>query len=141
MNIETYKFNGTGFKPLIITTKWQISKLNYLPGHGLDEIDKIEVHNNTDEVFILFKGTGILITADIQKNDIEFELINMEPGIIYNIPKGIWHNIAMKFDSELIIVEDVNTHLHDCAYKKLSNAQINRLKQLIIQMGMSAIIP
>ena len=132
MKIETFKYNGSGYKPLLITTKWQIAKLNYLPGHGLEEIDKIEVHNQTDEVFILLKGTGILIAADIQNNDIKFDVINMVPGIIYNIPQGIFHNIAMKDDAELIIAEDANTHLYDCTYIKLNAIQTNKLKALIL---------
>ena len=132
MNIETYKYNGTGYKPLLITTKWQVSKLNYLPGHGLNEIDKIEIHNHTDEVFILLKGTGILIAANTDKNDIEFEVINMEPGAVYNLPRGTWHNIAMKLDAELIIAEDANTHLYDCSYKKLTDQQRCKLETLIL---------
>ena len=54
--IETYFHSGEGYNPFLVREGWQVAQLNYLPGHGFDEIEQIEVHRETDEVFILFKG-------------------------------------------------------------------------------------
>jgi len=129
--MEIYIHEGIGYNPVLIREGWQVAKLNPLPGHGLDEIDKIEVHNATDEVFILIRGIAVLIEADIKNDTIEFYPVLMKPGIIYNIPQGRWHNIAMGDDAELIIVEKDNTHLNDCIYKELDKQQQEELKQLI----------
>jgi mannose-6-phosphate isomerase-like protein (cupin superfamily) len=128
--IEKYIHNGIGYNPVFIREGWQVAKLNPLPGHGLDEIDKVEVHNATDEIFILIQGTAILIAADIGKQ-IQFETQHMQPGVIYNIPKKQWHNIAMEKGAELIIVENDNTHIQDCMYKYLNQEQQDELKELI----------
>jgi mannose-6-phosphate isomerase-like protein (cupin superfamily) len=128
--IEKYLHEGIGYNPVFIRDGWQVAKLNPLPGHGLNEIDKLEVHNTTDEIFILIQGVAVLIAADMEE-DIQFEIQHMQPGVIYNIPKKQWHNIAMGKGAELIIVEKDNTHLQDCTYKSLSQKQQNELKQLI----------
>jgi mannose-6-phosphate isomerase-like protein (cupin superfamily) len=122
-SIEKYVYKGAGYNPVLIREGWQVAILNYLSGHGLDEIDKLEVHNKTDEVFILLKGTAVLIAG---KPDV-FELVNMEQGHIYNIPKGCWHNIAMDEDASLIIVENDNTHKTDVTYLSLDAAQQREL--------------
>ena len=130
--IEEYIHEGAGYNPLLIRDGWQVAKLNPFSGHGLDEIDRIEVHNSTDEVFVLIHGTAVLIAAGVESDDeIRFHTIRMKPGIIYNLPKGVWHNIAMEKGAELIIVEKDNTHLNDCEYKNLSPLQQTELKKQI----------
>ena len=55
----------------------------------------------------------------------------MKEGIVYNIPKGVWHNIALSTDAEVFIVENSNTHLSDFEYYYLSEKMIQRLNSLI----------
>lgn len=129
--IEEYIHEGIGYNPFFIREGWQVAKLNPLPGHGLEEIERIEVHNSTDEVFVLIHGTAVLIAADVQEDKIKFQNVLMNPGIVYNLPKGVWHNIAMAEGAELIIVEKDNTHLNDCKYKKLDSLQQTELKEQI----------
>jgi mannose-6-phosphate isomerase-like protein (cupin superfamily) len=133
MNIEKYEHKGIGYNPVLIRDGWQVAVLNYLSGHGMGEIDQLEVHNETDEVFILLKGTAVLIAGKPGA----FELVNMEQGQIYNIPKGCWHNIAMEEDANLIIVEKDNTHKNDVSYLPLDAAQQreleNRIKEITKQ--------
>ena len=121
--IETYFHSGEGYNPFLVREGWQVAQLNYLPGHGFDEIEQIEVHSETDEVFILFKGDAILIEAKHQKY--------MKLGVTYNIPAGTWHNIAMNSDAEIIIVEKSNTHKQDCAYQRLSQLEKEDLYSMI----------
>lgn len=117
--IETYFHKGEGYAPFLIREGWQVAQLNYLPGHGFDEIGWVEVHRDTDEVFILFKGNAILIEARPHKDGTQFHCEKMRPGVTYNIPAGTWHNIAMDTDVEIIIVEKSDTHTQDCAFQDL----------------------
>jgi mannose-6-phosphate isomerase-like protein (cupin superfamily) len=130
-NIEKYVYDGIGYNPVLIREGWQVAILNYLSGHGMNEIDKLEVHNKTDEVFILLRGTAILIVRKPGAETLIYELVNMERGQIYNIPKGCWHNIAMDEEARLIIVENDNTHKNDVSYLSLDVAQQRELRNLI----------
>ncbi len=121
--IESYYHEEEGFKPLLIREEWQVSLLNPVEKHGLEDIDQIESHHHTDEVFILHKGSAVLIEAEISDGEVRFNCLRMKQGVIYNIPAGTWHDIAMNTDAQIIIVEKSNTHLSDCKYFPLSRGQ------------------
>ena len=125
--IERYYHSEEGYNPFLIRNGWQVAQLNYLPGHGLNDIDMVEAHNHTDEVFVLFEGTAVLISAEIKGDDVGFDMIKMEQGVTYNIPAGMWHNIAMDPKAKMIIVENDNTHLNDCVHHPLTEKQMVEL--------------
>jgi len=129
--IEQYTHAAEGYNPYLIRSQWQVAKLNYLDGHGLAQIGKMEVHRKTDEVFILLGGTAVLIASAQADGKGSFEVIKMAMGVTYNIPTGVWHNIAMAPDAQMIIVENNNTHLHDVTYTQLDEATRAALKQQI----------
>lgn len=131
--IETYRYDGSGYNPFLIREGWQVAQLNYMPEQDLLNITKMDRHLLTDEVFVLLKGTAILIAATENNNEFQFECIKMKAGITYNIPLGMWHNIAMDKGSEVIIFEKDKTHLGDFEYRQLSDAQKLDLKNLIIE--------
>lgn len=129
--IESYFHNQEGYNPFLIRDHWQVAQLNYLPKHGFEEIDQIEMHYHTDEVFLLVKGQAVLIAVNIEEEPFRFECQKMVPGVTYNIPAGTWHNIAMDKEAQIMIVERSYTHLHDCMYFNLTSEQTLFLKDLI----------
>lgn len=129
--IEQYIYTGEGYNPYLIGDKWQVAKLNYLPGHGFDDMSNVEVHKKTDEVFILLKGRAVLVTANMGEKEVSFELADMQPCVTYNIPRGVWHNIGMSEDAEIIIVEDAQTHTNDVGYFELTDSSKNELTQIV----------
>lgn len=131
--IETYRHEGSGYNPFLIKENWQVAQLNYMPEQDLLDITKMDRHFLTDEVFILLKGTAILIAGTENNNEFQFECVKMKEGITYNIPVRLWHNIAMDKDAEVIIFEKNKTHLGDFEYRQLSNAQKSQLEKLIIE--------
>ena len=122
--IETYAIGEQGYHPFLIRDGWQVAKLNYLEELNINNIDKIESHTQTDEVFVLLKGKAVLTLAELQENNLNFEFTLMEPMVIYNIPKKRWHNIAMEKESEVLIIEKSNTHLNDVEYLFLNKNQL-----------------
>ena len=129
--IEKYRHKDEGYNPFLITEKWQVAQLNYSSELGVNSINKIDKHFKTDEVFILLKGTAVLITAEIHDEIVTFETCLMQEGITYNIPKLMWHSIALGKDAEVIIVEDNNTHIDDFEFFYLNKNQQRELKILI----------
>ena len=129
--IETYKIEEEGYHPFLISDGWQVAKLNYMKEQHINNIDKIEVHFQTDEVFLLIKGKAVLILAEIVEDKPIFELELMKRNVIYNVPKNTWHTIAMEKGSEVLIVEKSNTHLGDFEYKDLSK---DKMAELIIEV-------
>lgn len=129
--IESYFHKGEGYNPFLIREGWQVAQLNHVSGHGLNDIERIEVHKSTDEVFILFKGNAVLVEAVVNGDNTTFHCEKMRKGVTYNIPAGTWHDIAMDLDVEIIIVEKSDTHKNDCEYLKLSQQERNDLYAMI----------
>ena len=118
--LEKYEIKESGYHPFLIRDGWQVAQLNYDTNQEVENIKKLDIHNHTDEVFILLKGMAVLITANIFNNKPQFELEVMKPGITYNIPQETWHNIAMEKGCEVIIVEKSNTHVNDFEFFHLT---------------------
>lgn len=129
--IETYYHDGEGYNPFFIREHWQVAQLNYLPELGMQAIKKMEMHAATDEIFILTKGTAILIVGTKEEGEFSFELVKMKIGLTYNIPISAWHGITMTTDAEVIIVERNNTHLEDVSYQDLSFTEQEKLNEAI----------
>jgi len=129
--IETYIHHGEGYNPFFIKDDWQVAQLNHMPTQDLYGIQKMDMHKQTDEVFILTKGRAVLIAAELRSAGFSFQCIYMKVGVTYNIPVNVWHNIAMDNDAELIIVEKSNTHLGDFVYQQLNESEKNELNYKI----------
>jgi mannose-6-phosphate isomerase-like protein (cupin superfamily) len=121
--IEVYAYDGAGYNPYMIRENWQVAQLNYIVKQGFEDIEKIDIHFETDEVFILLEGEVILITAEKEGDELTFRMKKMEKNIVYNIPKMTWHNIAMSEDAQVIIVENAGTHIQDFDFYYLNAEQ------------------
>ena len=129
--IEQYQISDNGYHPFLIRDGWQVAQLNYMPEQEIGNIEKLDIHHLTDEVFILLKGKAVLIGAKINGNNVDFEVELMKPIITYNIPVGTWHNIAMSKDCEIIIVEKSNTHEGDFEFFQLSQEKKKEMETLV----------
>ena len=130
--IEKYEIKEEGYHPFLIRDGWQVAQLNADSNQKVENIEKLDVHHHTDEVFILLKGDVVLITGTLNPNNqplLELEL--MKPGITYNIPKNTWHNIAMEEGSEVLIMEKSNTHLSDFEFHELTDEEQKQLVEKV----------
>ncbi len=130
--IERYKHTENGYNPFLIREQWQVAILNYTPEETLEAIDKLDVHYETDEVFVLLAGNAVLIAASIDNGTVSYEAIDMKPNIVYNIPRNVWHKIAMQQESSVLIVENQKTHLGDFEFYPLNEAQKNDLRDAVV---------
>jgi mannose-6-phosphate isomerase-like protein (cupin superfamily) len=130
--IEKYSIKDEGYHPFLIRDGWQVAQLNSDDNQKIENITKLDIHHQTDEVFILLKGIVVLITATINNNNqpvLEVELMKSE--ITYNIPVNTWHNIAMKEGSEVLIIEKSNTHVSDFEFYQLTEEQQMELREKV----------
>ncbi|MBJ6367476.1 hypothetical protein [Snuella sedimenti] len=132
--IEAYRIKEEGYHPFLIREGWQVAQLNYVDTYEIKNIDKLDIHHHTDEVFILLKGKAVLIGARFIENSPVFEMELMKPNITYNVPQNTWHNIAMEEGSEVIIIEKSNTHLTDFEFHYLTAEEREALIELVTQL-------
>ena len=102
--MEKYLYDGEDFKAVLTTTNWKIGLLRF--SERFSKPCVLERHLKTDEAFVLLNGSADLY---IKGEDEKVQIIPMESGIIYNVPKGEWHHIVVSEDALVMVVEDSDT--------------------------------
>jgi mannose-6-phosphate isomerase-like protein (cupin superfamily) len=119
--LQIHKWDQEAYAPLVFSAGWQTAILNWEPGAEVDAIYRVERHNFTDEVFILWRGSGALVIAE----PTGIRVVDAFPGVVYNVTIGTWHTVIGSRDSSWIIVENKDTHLHDTEYRDMSAEELN----------------
>jgi mannose-6-phosphate isomerase-like protein (cupin superfamily) len=121
--IEIREFNDPGYKPLIDFSTWRVAVLNYIDEIHPERIESMERHNETDEVFVMIKGRGILFLGEGEKSVVRIHEQVLESGKIYNVKKSVWHTIVLSQDGSVVIVENRDTDRENSNYASLSPEQ------------------
>lgn len=107
--LEIRGFTGEGFQPLVCFGTWRVAMLNYQEDLNPAKVDKLERHPETDEVFILIRGQGILFVGDGELQVANLYPQVMEVGKIFNVKPQTWHTIVLSRDASVVIVENDDT--------------------------------
>ncbi|NIN64422.1 MAG: hypothetical protein GTO63_06915, partial [Anaerolineae bacterium] len=62
--LEVYSHKGHGFMPLVRFGGWRVAVLRYLDSLMPENIETMERHEETDEVFVLLEGRCILFIGE-----------------------------------------------------------------------------
>jgi len=125
--LEKHSWEEVGYKPLVFSDGWQAALLNWEPIFELANAGEIERHNQTDEVFVLWRGRALMFVSDGERLQVE----EMQPGVIYNVPRTVWHNLLADREASWIIVENRDTHLGDTELRRMTAAEWDQLQVVL----------
>jgi hypothetical protein len=121
--VEILEYVGEGYKPLVDFGDWRVAILRYIDELKSDKIKEVERHTETDEVFVLFHGKGVLLVGG---SDSEVDAVYpqvMEFGKLYNVKRNVWHTILLSPDASVLLVENRNTSKINSEYFSLTLEQ------------------
>ena len=121
--LKIHTWDGEGFKPLVVYGEWLVALMNWEQRFDLNEIGKVERHNETDEVFVLIEGRSILFVIEGNK----IRSVDMEPAVIYNVAAGTWHNVVGTKETKWLIVENNNTSYDNSEFRQLNGRELDDL--------------
>jgi ureidoglycolate hydrolase len=130
MEIQKFEFGEEGLKRVYENDKWMVGIKNWKPANDIANIDCLERHNETDELFVLLAGSCTLLSAVEENGGLAIKATAMEPMKVYNIPRSLWHNTVTMKSTKLILVEDVSTGAKNSDVLKLSDEQIAEVKRI-----------
>jgi len=131
--LEVYSYKGSGFKPLVVYKSWRVAVLNYMGALELENIDSVERHPETDEVFILTCGAGVLFLGEGDPKVRKLYAQIMERGVLYNVKPHTWHTVELTRDASVLIMENADTSKENSEYCNLTP----ELKQFIRRNGLN----
>ena len=135
-DIEISSYEGFGYRPMIDYQTWRVAILNYCEELETPNLKTMQKHMETDEVFILLRGSCTLFTGRSMEKIGNIEATIMEPLKLYNVKRGVWHTHTLDREGMVAIVENKDTsdansptielsakqreqiHLLDCMEKK-----------------------
>lgn len=123
-DLEIYRWGGRSYKPLVLDDSWQVALLNWEPLFDRRNLNEIERHCRTDEVFVLLRGRSVLF---VRPEGGTLNAVDMQSGVIYNVPKCVWHNLIASTDAAFLIVENRDTHLKDTEVRPISEEELAML--------------
>lgn len=131
MEILKYAFEGEGLTRVFENEKWMVGIKNWKPMNDIANINNLERHNETDELFILLNGQCTLLYANETADGLDIQAVRMEPLKVYNIPRTLWHNTVTQKDTKLALIEDSSTGSANSDMLDLTEAQIARVRELV----------
>lgn len=130
MEIKSYAFDGEGMGPVYKNEKWMVGIKNFKPANAAENMDSLERHNKTDELFALLEGTCTLIYANETEDGLKLEKKVMEKGMLYSIPATLWHNTVTIPSTKMLLIEAPDTGADNSDFLTLDEAQRKALLEL-----------
>jgi mannose-6-phosphate isomerase-like protein (cupin superfamily) len=123
-------YEGVGFQPQVAFNSWQVAVLNYLDEIHPQSNNKLERHTETDEVFVLVKGCGILIIGGNGQQVDRILPQEMEIGKIYNVRMNTWHTILLSRDASVLLIEERSTTRNNSEFVTIPENLHNQIMQI-----------
>ena len=127
--LEIKEFKGIGYLPMIDFGTWRVAFLRYIDELIPRNINRVERHRETDEVFVLLEGQAVLFMGTGDEQVEKLEPVVMAPCKLYNVKQNAWHCCVLSHDATILLVENRNTGLTNTDYCALEDDQ----KELIVK--------
>jgi len=131
--VEISEYNGIGYQPLVDYDAWRVAILRYHPELLPENIDNMQRHDETDEVFVLLAGRCTLFFGEGSDAITNILAEDMQPLKLYNVKRGTWHTHTLSEDAMVLIVENVDTRDANSPKVKLTPEQ----REVIMQLARS----
>ena len=129
--VEQIDFPAEDYLPLKDYGAWRVAVLKYCANTRLENIDWMQKHLETDEVFVLLQGNCTLLIAGKDEIPGNVRTIEMEPHRIYSIKKGHWHNHVLDEEGEVLIVENRDTSDDNSPVYHMNGEEIMRMRSAV----------
>lgn len=128
--LQAHSHEGMGYKALVDYEAWRVALLNYESGLQVQALDRMQRHNETDEVFVLLKGRCLLFVGEGTDTVERIYGTDLRPCQLYNVRRGVWHTHALSSDAQVLVVENRDTTYDNSPFISLTAAQQEKLIRL-----------
>jgi ureidoglycolate hydrolase len=105
------------YTPVLDFDGWRVAMLRHSEATDRTAFQRIERHNETNEIFILTEGKAYLIIGEEDDRRPEiFHVFPMRLNVAYNIKPHVWHHAILSEDAHIILFEKTNTDKSNSDY-------------------------
>ena len=128
--LEISDYQGEGYLPMVDYQTWRVAILRYIDELLPENLNHLQRHDETDEVFVLLAGRCILFLGSGKEHAGEIAAVDMQPLKLYNVKRGCWHTHTLNEEATVLIVENVDTGDHNSPKIDLDADQRAKLVQM-----------
>jgi ureidoglycolate hydrolase len=128
MPISIYSHDGEGLSLAYEGDNRVLGLKNYQKANNIFNLKEMERHLETDEQFVLFEGSCLLISLE-DGSVTDFDFIWLKSGVLYSVPKGLWHATVMTEGTKMMLAECSGTTFDNSERMTLSNEQLEIIQQ------------
>lgn len=125
--LQQADYSGEGYSSLVDYGEWRVAFLNYHPELLPENITNFHCHDATEEVFVLLRGRCKLYIGETDPISadriVAIHCIDMLPGKVYNVRRGVWHSHTPSADAKVLIVENRDTDKSNSRELPLTDSQ------------------
>ena len=115
---------GPGYLPLVDYATWRVAVLNACDELLPARLDRMQRHDETDEVFVLLAGRCILFVGEDDGPTVgTIHAVDLVPGRVYNVRRGVWHTHTLDATGSVLVVENRDTTEANSPFASLSADQ------------------
>ena len=103
--LDVHSYDGTAYVRAVTYGGWRVAFLNH--GDVFAKPTYLERHLETDEAFVLLEGAATLLIGEDRRE------AAMERNRIYNVRKGVWHQIVTVPGTRCLVIENADTSLEN----------------------------
>ena len=134
--LEIHAHDAPAYRPLVDYGAWRVAVLNACDDLRPQNLATMQRHDETDEVFVLLQGRCILFVGDGAGLDSAGAVagVDLAPGKIYNVRRGVWHTHALSTDASVLVVENRDTTYDNSPFCDLDAAGVARVRALAAEL-------
>jgi ureidoglycolate hydrolase len=136
LDVRTH--TDAGYLPLVDYGTWRVAILNYSEELRPENINSMQRHNATDEVFVLLRGRCILFVGEGDDDSVGvIHAQPMMPHTVYNVRKAVWHTHTLSPGAMVLVVENRDTTYTNSPFCPLTTMQRQALFKMAADIGWS----
>lgn len=116
--LDIYDDSGEGYRRMVAFGGWRVACISHSDFFAEKSLRRMERHLLTDEVFVLLEGDAQLVVG------LPAERVTMARGRIYNVRKGVWHNVITHPGARILVVENAETGPENGEYRELAKGEL-----------------
>ncbi len=132
--LAIHRHDGPSYRPLVDFASWRVAILNFSEDLLPQNLNRMQRHNETDEVFVLLEGRCILFVGEGGQALTRIHAQPLEPGQVYNVKKAVWHTHTLSADAKVLVVENRDTTYDNSPFTPLTEEQHRELMALVSKL-------
>lgn len=128
--LDVQAWHEAGYKSLVFSGEWRAAVLNDVQRFYRENINELQKHNTSDELFILLKGCCYLLIGEKDANgSLKLTEVLLKPEVFYTIKKGVWHSHILEKGTSVAVIEDKNVGPDNTEYMPINLSEFALEKQ------------